>query len=150
MRRALAVVSLLAACTSGPPAPAVLDPKNESCGWCRMALSEARFSAQLVAPSEEPRFFDDIGCVAHYLAAAQSLPRAAVVYVADHRTKAWVRAEAALYTEVPSLATPMSSHLIAHANAASRDVDPDAKDGTSRTVSDVFGPRGLPGTGGSR
>lgn len=150
MRRALAATALLAACASGPPAPAVLDTKNESCGWCRMALSEARFAAQLVAPSEEPKFFDDIGCVAHYVAAAPSLPRGAVVYVADHRTKAWVRAEAALYTAVPSLATPMSSHLIAHANAASRDADPDAQGGTSRTVSDVFGPGGLPRSGESR
>lgn len=150
MRRALAAVTLLAACTSGPPAPAVLDTKNESCAWCRMALSEARFAAQLVAPSEEPKFFDDIGCIAHYLAAAASLPRGAVVYVADHRTKAWVRAEAALYTAVPSLATPMSSHLIAHADAASRDADPDAKGGTPSAVAEVFGPRSLPGSEAGR
>jgi copper chaperone NosL len=55
-----------------------------------------------------------------------------------------VRADAAVYTEVASLATPMGSHLIAHADAASRDADPDAKGGRPRTPAEVFGPGGAP------
>lgn len=147
MRRVLASAALLAACASGPPAPAVLDTRNEACGWCRMAISEVRFAGQLVAPSEEPKFFDDLGCLGHYVRGSKSLPRGAVVYVADHRTRAWVRADAAAFTAVPSLATPMSSHLIAHADAASRDLDPDAKGGLPRTAAEVFGPGGSPGGG---
>jgi copper chaperone NosL len=112
-----------------------------------MAISEARFAGQIVAPSEEPRFFDDIGCLGHYVAGSKTLPPGAVAYVADHRTKAWVRADGALYTVVASLATPMGSHLIAHADAASRDADPDAKGGSPRTPAEVFGPGGPPGGG---
>jgi len=139
MKRLLAVVALLASCSSGPPAPARLDTRNDACAWCRMAVSDARFAAQMVAPSEEPRFFDDIGCLAHYAAATKPLPRGAVLYVADHRTKAWIRADAAVFTAVASLATPMDSHLIAHADAASRDADPGAKGGTPRTAAELFG-----------
>ena len=138
MKRALAAASLLAACSSGSPAPAVLDPKNDACGWCRMAISDPRSAGQIVAPAEEPKFFDDIGCLAHYVAGTKPLPPGAVVYVADHRTKAWVNADVAVFTAVPSLATPMESHLIAHADAASRDADPDAKGGTPRTAAEVF------------
>jgi copper chaperone NosL len=145
MKRALALTLLLAACASGAPGPETLDTKSESCGWCRMAVSDARFAGQIVAPSEEPRFFDDIGCLAHFVAGAKTRPAGTVAYVADHRTRTWVRADAALYTEVASLATPMGSHLIAHADAASRDADPDAKGGTPRTPSEVFGPGGPPG-----
>ena len=145
MKRALALTFLLAACASGAPAPATLDTKNESCAWCRMAVSDARFAGQIVAPSQEPRFFDDVGCLAHFIAAAKARPSGTVAYVADHRTRTWVRAEAALYTEVASLATPMGSHLIAHAGVASRDADPDAKGGTPRTPAEVFGPGGPPG-----
>ena len=112
-----------------------------------MSVSEARFAGQLVAPSEEPRFFDDVGCLGHYVSGSKSLPRGAVAYVADHRTRAWVRADAALYSRVPALATPMGSHLIAHADAASRDADADAKGGTPRTPAEVFGPGGAPGGG---
>ena len=36
----------------------------------------------------------------------------------------------AVYTRVPGLETPMGSHVIAHADAASRDQDPDARGGT--------------------
>lgn len=148
MKRCLALAAFLAACASGPPAPAGLDTTNESCGWCRMAISEARFAAQIAAPSEEPKFFDDIGCLANYLTGSKAQPRGAVAYVADHRTKAWVRADVALYTLVPSLVTPMGSHLIAHAGAASRDADPDAHGGTPRTPAAVFAPGVPPGGGG--
>jgi copper chaperone NosL len=109
-----------------------------------MAISEARFAGQIVAPSEEPRFFDDVGCLGHFVQGAHGLPGGAVAYVADHRTRAWVRADTAVYTLVPSVATPMGSHLLAHADAASRDADPEAAGGSARTAADVFGPGGPP------
>ena len=148
MKRALALAASLAlACCSGPLAPFALDTRNDACAWCRMAISEPRFAGQLVAPSEEPKLFDDIGCLGHYVSGALALPKGSVAYVADHRTQAWVRAGAALYTRVDSLATPMGSHLLAHADAASRDADPAAKGGTSQTVALIFGPGGPPGGG---
>jgi copper chaperone NosL len=148
VKRALLLGTLLApACVSGPPRPAVLDTKNETCSWCRMAISQPGFAGQVVAPSEEPKFFDDVGCLGHYVAGSKALSKDAVAYVADHRTRAWVRAGAAIYTRVASLETPMGSHLVAHADAASRDADPDARSGTPRTLADVFGPGGPPGGG---
>jgi len=146
MKRALLLTVLLAACAAGPPAPEALDTKNESCAWCRMAISEARFAGQRVGAAEEPLFFDDIGCLAHFLA-GKARTAGTVAYVADHRTRTWVRADAAVYTEVAALATPMGSHLIAHADAASRDADPDAKGGRPRTAAEVFGSGGAPGDG---
>jgi copper chaperone NosL len=109
-----------------------------------MAVSDARFAAQIAAPSEEPRFFDDVGCLRDHLKAAKTPPAMAVAYVADHRTREWVAAAQAVYTRVPSLETPMGSHLIAHADAASREQDPDARGGTPMTPAEVFGPGGLP------
>jgi hypothetical protein len=64
--------------------------------------------------------------------------------VADHRTEAWVFATEALYTRNPAVETPMGSHLVAHADARSRDLDPEAREGTRLSPSDVFGPSGLP------
>ena len=147
MRRPSAVLTLLlaGACGSGPPGPAPLDSRNDACAFCRMAASDARFAAQLVAPGEEPRFFDDIGCLRDYLKGATVVPTAAVAYVADHRTKTWVRAAAAVYTRVQGLETPMGSHLVAHADAASRGADPDAKGGETLSATEVFGPAGPPG-----
>jgi copper chaperone NosL len=130
---ALAVVAS-AACGRGAPAPAPLDTRNETCRSCRMAVSDSRFAAQIVAPGEEPLFFDDIGCLEQYVATSPSLPAGAVAYVADHRTRSWVLASAALFTRVDGLDTPMNSHLLAHADGRSRDADPAAKGGQPVSV----------------
>jgi copper chaperone NosL len=142
----LAVLAVLAlgACARGPLRPAELDTRNEQCGNCRMAVSDARFAAQLVAPGEEPRFFDDVGCLRDYLRQAASLPPGSVAFVADHRTKVWLPAAEAVYTRQDALQTPMGSHLIAHADAASREAAPEARRGGPLTASEVFGPKGPP------
>jgi copper chaperone NosL len=133
----------LAACAGGTPQPAALDTRNEQCASCRMAVSDARFASQVVAAGELPRFFDDLGCLATWLKSAKA-PAGAVAYVADHRTKAWVLADRAVYTRNPGLETPMSSHVIAHADTLSRDQDPDAKGGVPVGVGELFGPGGPP------
>jgi copper chaperone NosL len=143
-RLVLLFTLLLAGCARGPALPVQPDTKHDACGWCRMAVSDLRFAAQLVAPNEEPRFFDDIGCLATFLKAGGAPAKGQLAYVADHRTKQWVRASTALYTKVPGLLTPMNSFLVAHADAASRAADDGAKGGTPMTGTEVFGPNGVP------
>jgi copper chaperone NosL len=140
------VMTLAFACRQAQPVPARLDPKTDACAFCRMAVSDQRYAAQIVAHGEEPRFFDDLGCLGHYVEGRKDLPLDAVLYVADHRTKAWVRADRAVYTQVAALETPMSSHIIAHAEAASRDLDPDARGGRPVTVGELFHAATLPGS----
>ena len=121
--RLFALLALLG-CSRGPPGPAPLDTRNEACAHCRMAVSSQRFASQIVAPGEEPRFFDDLTCLSAYRK-AHPLPRGALSFVADHRTGEWVPADRAVYSRA-TIDTPMGSHLIAHASAASRDLDPAA------------------------
>jgi copper chaperone NosL len=140
--RALSVVLALAAvsgaCSSGPPQPAELDTRNEACAGCRMTVSQRRFASQIVAPGELPRFFDDLGCLAAYLKAGRAAA-GATVFVTDHRTGAWVRADRAVYTRVAGLETPMGSHLIAHVDAASRDQDAAARGGAAVRAVEIVG-----------
>jgi copper chaperone NosL len=141
--RATGVFLAFAVACSGAPEPAPLDTRNEQCASCRMAVSSAGFASQLVAPGELPRFFDDLGCLADFLKAGKA-PAGAVAFVADHRTKAWIRADRAVYTRVPGLETPMGSHVVAHADAASRDGDPDAQTGARVAAAELFGSAGPP------
>jgi copper chaperone NosL len=141
---AIVLAVAAAACGGGDPGPATLDPRNEACAFCRMSVSEARFAAQIVAPGEEPRFFDDIGCLRDYLRGGARPGPGAVAYVADHRTGAWVRADRAVYTRVETLETPMGSHLVAHADETSRAQDPAARGGQAVAVAELFGPDGPP------
>jgi copper chaperone NosL len=127
----------VAACVAEGVPPATLQA-GDSCAFCRMVVSDPRFAAQIVAPGEEPRFFDDIGCLANQLRIGPT-SAVAVAYVADHRTRAWVRASQAVYTRVDALSTPMGSHLLAHADAASRDQDPDARGGATVAATEIVG-----------
>lgn len=151
MTRSIALVLSIAAslqgCGGGPPPPAPVDTRNDACAWCRMAVSDTGFAAQIVAPAEEPRFFDDIGCLRSYLGGGAKVPAGAVAYVADHRTREWVRAARAVYTRVPGLATPMASGLVAHADESSRATDPVAAAAAPLGVRDVFGAAGPPDGG---
>jgi copper chaperone NosL len=89
-----------------------------------------------VAPGEEPRFFDDIGCLATFVKAGRA-PAGATAFVTDYRTRDWIRADRAVYARVPGLQTPMGSQLVAHADAAT-------PTGTPVALSELFGPAGPP------
>jgi copper chaperone NosL len=144
----LAIIAALAgsACRSAAATPAALDSNHDACTYCRMIVSDRRFASQIAAPLEEPKFFDDLGCLGNYLKGAGSLDAGAVVYVADHLTLAWVPARSAVFTRVETLTAPMGSHLIAHESAATRNADSAARAGTAVSLADAF-PGGL---GGSR
>ncbi len=103
-----------------------------------MVIVSRLTAAQIAAPGEEPRFFDEIGCLRDDLGAA-TLPQGAMVYVADHRTGAWLDARQAVFTRT-SLSTPMASGLLAHADAASRDADPAARQGDPVAAGTILGP----------
>ena len=145
MKRALALllVAGLAACHGGSR-PEELVKGSDLCASCRMPVSDVHFAAQLTAPGELPRFFDEVGCLSDFVKSGSSKASGAVAWVADHRTGTWVRADRAVFTRVPTLTTPMNHHLIAHESAASRDSDPDARGGQPETAQEVFGPSGPP------
>jgi copper chaperone NosL len=138
----LLAVASAASCAGRAAGPAPLDTKTETCRSCRMPVSDASLAAQLVAPGEEPKFFDDIGCLRDFLSGKAS-GAGETAYVADHRTKEWVRASSAVYTRA-AIATPMGSHWIAHATGSSRDADPAARGGAEVPVREIFGPGGPP------
>jgi copper chaperone NosL len=144
MKRPLlcAIVWLAFIGCSAAQQPATVDTRNDLCTYCRMPVSDVRFAGQIVAPGEEPRFFDDLGCLRDYLK-KNGAPKGATAYVADHRTKAWVVAAKAIYLRNDDIDTPMGSSLLAWVDAASRDADTDSR-GTRLTPTDVFGPAGPP------
>lgn len=137
---ALAALVSAAACGTSDLGPAALDPNNDTCRFCRMAVGDRRFAAQIVAPGEDPLFFDDLGCLTHYVTGSAPLPPGAIVYVSDYARREWVRADRAVYTRVERLDTPMGSGLIAHADAAARDADPMARTGQPVAFEDIVPP----------
>ncbi|MDO8678155.1 MAG: hypothetical protein Q7R30_06280 [Acidobacteriota bacterium] len=136
----LSACLVASSCAGGPARPAAIALGQEPCAHCRMVIVSLATAAQIAAPGEEPTMLDEIGCLREYLSNAL-LPDGAMVFVADHRTRAWVDARAAVFTRT-SVSTPMASGLLAHADAASRDADPAARGGDSVAASAILG---LPG-----
>jgi copper chaperone NosL len=129
----LLVLVLLAGCS---PQPQPIEVRaGDTCAHCRMTVSDARFAGQIAAPGEEPLVYDDLGCLAKAVAGGKPVEYA---WVADHRTREWVPASRAVFTQVPGLETPMSSHLVAHASEESRKADAVASGGRVMTAAEVF------------
>jgi copper chaperone NosL len=103
-----------------------------------MVVTNHLFAAQVVSPGEPPKFFDDIGCLVEYLSRNTRFPPSTIAYVVDHQTGAWIPAASALYTRNLQVATPMSSHLIAHGSAATQQADPLAASGARATARDLL------------
>lgn len=122
-------VAVLATGCGGAPAPADLSPHGgDACTFCRMAVSNARTVGQIAVAGEEPRFFDDLGCLRDYLR-DHSMPEGAQAYVTDHRSGGWVPADRSVYARVSRIETPMGSHLLAWADESSRSQDPSSRGG---------------------
>jgi copper chaperone NosL len=132
------MVGLVVACDRHTLQPVPIDPANDACAHCRMLVSDRRTAAEIVAPGEEPRIFDDLGCLRDALT-AMALPADAVIYVADHRTGSWVDARTAHYVQTTA-STPMTSGILAHADRGSRDADAVAASGRPLDVAEVLGP----------
>jgi copper chaperone NosL len=86
---------LLVACAKGP-AEAV-DPVwgKQPCDHCVMLISEPQPAAQLVLPSGQRKFFDDIGCMIEWV--DQSAGAGAAMWVRSPDGERWVDAFKARY-----------------------------------------------------
>jgi hypothetical protein len=104
-----------------------------------MTILSKATAAQLAGAGEEPVFFDELGCLRDYLHRVV-VPEGTVVYVADHRTGAWVNAQQAVFTQ-SSTSTAMASGLLAHTDVTSRDADPAATGGAAVGAATVLGSR---------
>ena len=113
MKRLVSLIALVMfACA--PAGPVDIDPQHDSCQWCRMTISNQRLASQVVEPGEEPRLFDDLGCLSNALAFSGK-PAGAQVFVADYETGSWIAAADAHFERCQGIETPMASQLVARA-----------------------------------
>lgn len=99
------------------PEPVPVD--RMACSRCGMLVSREDQSAEWIAAGEEPRFYDDIGCLA---TDPWNPPGRNARFV--HVGRTWSLAETVFYARPPGASTPMGYDLVAFATreeAASRD-----------------------------
>ncbi len=98
----------LAAC--GRQSPREIAYGAEPCGHCHMIIADPHFSAEAISPTGKVATFDDVGCLAAWLAEGQEAAGWVVSFV-DGAT--WLAAGEAVYLHSEALRTPMGSGLAA-------------------------------------
>jgi copper chaperone NosL len=112
-RLVAAAAVLVAACSSPGPRPIAWG--EEVCRHCHMTIADPRFAAELVTTRGRVYVFDDVGCLAAFVA-GEAVPSTAVHSLWVHdllRPDTLLDARTAVYLRVDSLRTPMGSHLAA-------------------------------------
>ena len=110
------------------PSPPRSTRATTHCASCRMAVSDARFAAQIVGARARSRASSTTSAASRdYLKAGKAPGRARSPSSPTTGRRPGSAATAPSTRGSPASQTPMGSHVIAHADAASRDADPDAR-----------------------
>ena len=117
------LIFLLAACGAGEIKPVPIDTAADMCSFCRMAISEKRFAAEIITNNEEVFKFDDTGCLLRYQKANGDKIKIAAIFVSDYETREWIKADEAFFVRSTSVKTPMSGGILAFADKTKADAE---------------------------
>jgi copper chaperone NosL len=112
----VAFALLSAACSAKAAGPPEIVVDRTACSHCSMFVSEPIFAAAFQAPGQEPRLFDDIGCMLDALRRETAPP--INVWVQDAAGGGWLDAHEAIFVASADIRTPMSGGVLAFADAA--------------------------------
>jgi len=101
--------------------PRPLRVGEDSCDYCRMAISDVRFGGQVRTTTGRVVTFDAVECLAGYINAAGDSARFAGVWVADYLGAGMVSADSARFVLGGSLHSPMGRQLTSFAPTANAD-----------------------------
>ena len=106
---------LLAAAVACTPGPRPLALGSEQCAHCHMTLADPRFAGELVTRTGRVIPFDDVGCLATFVATGGIAPdEIHSLWVNDFaRPDSLLRVADAVFLESDSLHTPMDYGLAA-------------------------------------
>ncbi len=110
----LLLTTTLFGCTSRSLAPQPVPVDHVECTRCRMLISTTAGAGEIVSKSEDPRFYDDVGCLAADASAVQPDSRA-YVHLPDD---SWVEAVQASFAQPSTARTAMGSGFVAFRTAA--------------------------------
>ena len=133
----ISVLLFWAACSSVNFAPVELFPED-MCAFCRMALSERQYAAEFITRDGDAFKFDDLACLANYVAGKKNQAEIAAFYVMDYEAKSWLKAEAAFFVKSDKIHTPMSGGLLAYQDRAKAEAAATANQGKLLSWAEVL------------
>jgi nitrous oxide reductase accessory protein NosL len=103
---------LIANCQKHAIGPVALGPED-MCSYCKMAISEKQYAAELIDSEGQAFKFDDIGCMANFIKSKKNTVKAVAYFVMDFNERQWTKAENAFYVRSSELSTPMNGGIVA-------------------------------------
>jgi copper chaperone NosL len=103
---------LLIACCSSSREPVDLFA-DDMCSFCKMAISQKQFAAEIITATDEVFKFDDIGCMFSFIKSRNIKTETSTLYVMDFQTGNWIAAEKANFIASRDIETPMGGGVIA-------------------------------------
>jgi copper chaperone NosL len=91
---------------------------EDMCAYCKMAISEKRYAAELIDDEGQAFKFDDIGCMVNFIKSRKNTTRIVAHFVMDFDERQWTKAEDAYYVRSSELTTPMNGGIIAFKDQA--------------------------------
>ncbi|HEY6119884.1 MAG TPA: nitrous oxide reductase accessory protein NosL [Pyrinomonadaceae bacterium] len=105
-------VAVFANCQTRAFEPVAIVPED-MCSYCKMAISEKQYAAELIDNEGQPFKFDDIGCMLNFIKQRSVSFPAASLFVMDFDRRQWIKADSAYYVRSSELTTPMNGGIIA-------------------------------------
>lgn len=107
------ILATAAACSSPKPRPFAFG--EEACTHCHMTLADPRFAAELVLRTGKVLPFDDVGCLATFLATGGAAPAAVhSLWFSDYLDPGvLLPAAEVVFLQSDSLRTPMDYRVVA-------------------------------------
>lgn len=129
--------SALASCQQQRLEPVALAPED-MCSFCRMAISEKRYAAQLLDNQGQVFKFDDIGCMANFMQRNNIDGTTVARFVMDFDERIWIKAEDAYYVHSSEVTTPMNGSVIAFTTQTKAQQAAEKFHGKIQRLEDVF------------
>ena len=108
----IVAVAVFANCQKRTVEPVGIAPED-MCSYCKMAISEKQYAAELIDAEGQPSKFDEIGCMLNFVKKRSVSVPAASFFVMDFDQRQWIKADSAYYVSSSELTTPMSGGIIA-------------------------------------
>ena len=131
------VLTLFVGCQTNTTEPVALAPED-LCAYCRMAISEKRYAAQLLDSEGRAYKFDDIGCMGNFVNRNERDLRATAYFVMDFDERIWIKAEEAYYVRSSELTTPMNGGIVAFQTQAKAQQAAEKYHGTVQRFNEVL------------
>ena len=108
----ISVLLVPAACQRTKIEPVALAPED-MCSYCRMAISERQYAAEVIDSDGQAFKFDDIGCMVNFVESKKNKAQIAAYFVMDFDKRDWIKGEDAFYVRTSEVTTPMNGGIIA-------------------------------------